>query len=139
MATAKAARPHYFPAGLIGGFGERDTGSDRHSGHLRYAWVCVRRTDDPGTVTRVRADNVAVQNGVYDVAEPGPDLPADFAEQLWQQYEGALPEAIRALENGSQTQDDWQTVLRHVQAQSIRHPDFARAVHEHVGEVAAGG
>jgi hypothetical protein len=29
MATAKAARPHYFPAGLIGGFGEPDTGSDR--------------------------------------------------------------------------------------------------------------
>ena len=91
MATAKAARPHYFPASLIGGFGEPDTGSDRHAGHLRYAWVCVRRPGDPGTVIRVRADNVAIQNGVYDVAEPGPDFPADFAEQLWQQYEGALP------------------------------------------------
>ena len=93
MATAKAARPHYFPASLIGGFGEPDTGSDRHVGHLRYAWVCVRRAADPGTVTRVRGYNVAIQNGIYDVAEPGPDLPADFAEQLWQQYEGALPEA----------------------------------------------
>jgi len=137
MATAKAARPHYLPASLIGGFGEPDTGSDRHTGHLRYAWVCVRRTGDPGTVSRVRADNVAIQNGVYDVAEPGPDLPADYAEQLWQQYEGALPGAISALENGSWTRDDWQTVLWHVQSQSIRHPDFARAVHEHVGEVVA--
>ena len=132
---AKAARPHYLPAGLIGGFGEPDTG--KHAGHLRYAWVCVWRTEDRGTVTRTRADNVAIQNGVYDVAEPGPDLPADFAEQLWQRYEGALPGAIRALENRSWTRDDWQTVLLHVQAQSIRHPDFARAVHEHVGEPAA--
>ena len=63
---------------------------------------------------------------MYDVAEPGPDLPADFAEQLWQQYEGALPGAIRALQSGSWTQDDWRTVLLHVQAQSIRHPDFAQ-------------
>lgn len=135
MTTAKAARPHYLPASLIGGFGKPDTG--RHAGQLRYAWVCVRRTGDPGTVAKVRADNVAVQNGLYDVAEPGPDLPGDFAEQLRRQYEGALPGAIRALENGSCTRDDWRTVLLHVQAQSIRHPDFARAVHEHLGEAAA--
>jgi hypothetical protein len=135
--TAKAARPHYLPASLIGGFGEPDTG--KHAGHLRYAWVCMRRTGTLGTVTRTRADNVAIQNGVYDVGEPGPDLVADFAEQLWQRYEGALPGAIRALENGNWTRDDWQTVLLHVQAQSIRHPDFARAVHEHVGELRRGG
>ncbi len=88
-------------------------------------------------VVRIRADNVAIQNGLYDVAEPGPDLRGDFPEQLWRQYEGALPGAIRALENGSYTQNDWLTVLLHVQAQSIRHPDFARAVHEHIGSVAA--
>ncbi|HEX2822939.1 MAG TPA: hypothetical protein VHO07_22670 [Streptosporangiaceae bacterium] len=99
----------------------------------------MRRTEDPGTVSRTRADNIATQNRVYEVAEPGPDLPADFAEQLWQQYEGSLPGAIRALENGSWTRDDWQVVLLHVQAQSIRHPDFARAVHEHVGEAVAAG
>ena len=50
---------------------------------------------------------------------------------------GGAAGAIRALENDSWTRDDWLTVLRHVQAQSIRHPDFARAVHQHVGEVAA--
>ena len=135
MTTAKAVRPHYLPASLIGGFGEPDTG--KHAGSLRYAWVCVRRTEGTGTVTRTRADNVAIQNGVYDVAEPDPDLPADFAEQLWRQYEGALHGAIRALENGSWTRDDWQIVLLHVQAQSIRHPDFTRAVHEYVGKAAA--
>lgn len=135
VTTAKAARPHYLPASLIGGFGEPDTG--KHAGPLRYSWVCVRRTEGTGTATKSRADNVAIQNGVYDVAEPGSDLPADFAEQLWQQYEGALPGAIRALEGRCWTRDDWQTVLLHVQAQSIRHPDFARAMHEHVGEVVA--
>jgi hypothetical protein len=32
---------------------------------------------------------------------------------------------------------DWLTVLLHVQAQAIRHPDFTRAVHEHIGLAAA--
>jgi hypothetical protein len=137
VTTAKAGRPHYLPASLIGGFGEPDTG--RHAGHLRYAWVCMRLAGAPWTVARIRADNVAIQNGMYDVADPGPDLPADFAEQLWKQYEGALPGAVRALENDSWTRDDWRAVLLHVQAQSIRHPDFTRAVHEHLGEAAAAG
>jgi hypothetical protein len=120
---------------MIGGFGEPDTG--RHADHLRYAWVCIRRTDAPKAVARIRADNVAVQNALYEVAEPGPNLPADFAEQLWKQYESALPAAIRAMEVGNWTPADWQTVLLHVQAQSIRHPDFSRAVHEHIGPEAA--
>jgi len=126
VTTAKAARPHYLPASLIGGFGEPDKG--KHAGHLRYAWVRMRLAGVPGTVAGIRADNVAIQNGVYDVADPGPDLPADFAEQFWKQYEAALPGAVRALADGSWTRDDWRTVLLHVQAQSIRHPDFARAV-----------
>ena len=91
------ARPHYLPASLIGGFGEPGTG--KHAGHLRYARVCVRWAADPGTVREVRADNIAIQNHIYDVAEPGPDLPDDFAERLWQQYEGSLPGAIMALEH----------------------------------------
>ena len=37
----------------------------------------------------------------------------------------------------SWTRDDWRTVLLHVQAQAIRHPDFARAVHQHVGVAVA--
>ena len=97
----------------------------------------VRWTNGDGAVGRIRADNIAVENGVYDVADPRPDLRSDFAEQLWQQYEGALPGAIRALEDGSWTRGDWLTVLLHVQAQSIRHPDFTRAVHEYVGQPAA--
>jgi hypothetical protein len=135
VAKAKAARPHYLAASLIGGFGEPDTG--RHAGRLRCSWVCVRWTCETSVVSKIRADNVAIQNGVYDVAEPGPNLPSDFAEQLWQQYEGALPAAIRAQETGSWTPADWETVLLHVQAQAIRHPDFTRAVHEHIGPAAA--
>jgi hypothetical protein len=135
VTTAKVARPHYLPASLIGGFGEPDTG--KRAGQLRRAWVCVRWTQGTGTVTRARAGNIAIENGIYDVAEPGPELSADFAEQLWRQYEGALPGAISALENGSWARGDWQAALLHVQAQAIRHPDFARAVHEHAGKLAA--
>src|ERR1700678_3810539 len=93
MTVAKAARPHYLPASLIGGFGEPDAG--RHAGELRYNWVCMRRRDQSGVIPRIRADNVAIENGLYDVAEPGPDLAADFAEQLWTKYEASLPAAIK--------------------------------------------
>ena len=134
VAMLKAARPHYLPASLIGGFGGPDTG--RNAGRLRYSWVCVRWAGETSLVARIRAGNAAIENGVYDVAEPRPDLPHDFAEQLWQQYEGALPAAVKALEASSWTPADWQKVLLHVQAQAIRHPDFARAVHEHIGPAA---
>jgi hypothetical protein len=66
------------------------------------------------------------------VAQPGPDLTADFAEQLWRQYEGKLPSAVTALDNGSWTPAHCQTVLLHVQAQSIRHPDFDRAARDYI-------
>lgn len=78
----------------------------------------------------MRADQVAFQYGIYDVALPGPDLAADFAEQLWKQYEGKLPSAVSALDDGSWTSSHWQTVLLHVQAQSIRHPDFDHAARD---------
>jgi hypothetical protein len=71
------------------------------------------------------------------VAEPRLDLPADLAEQLWQQYEGALPQAVKNLVDGAWGGDDWQTALLHIQAQAIRHPDFTRAVQEHVGQATA--
>jgi hypothetical protein len=119
---------------MIGGFGEPDNGGRFRA--LRCAWVCVRWTTS-GTIARIRAENVATEYGLYDVAEPGPDLRADFAEDLWRLYEGKLPQAISALEKGSFTRDNWLTILLHVQAQSIRHPDFARAVHEHLGPSAA--
>jgi len=131
VVTAKAERPHYLPASLIGGFGEPGTGKNAAS--LRYAKVCVRRRDNPDVLARaVRADNVAVQNGLYDVGQPGPELPADFAENLWRQYEGPLPAAIKALEAGRFTQEDWLAVLLHIQAQSIRHPDFDRQALDYI-------
>ena len=125
--SSNKERPHYIPACLIGGFGAPDTG--KHANELRYAWVCSRRRDMPQKVTpRIRADNLAVQNGLYDVDQPCSALPADFAEQLWRAYEGPLPQAISALEAGTYNQHDWLTVLLHIQAQSIRHPDFSRNI-----------
>ena len=80
----------------------------------------------------MRADQVAFEYGVYDVAQPSSDLAADFAEQLWRNYEGRLPSAVKALDDGSWTRDHWSTVLLHVQAQSIRHPDFDRAARDYI-------
>jgi hypothetical protein len=123
MRSAKVQRPHYLPAGLIGGFGIRDP---REPGS-RYSMVCVRRRNAPGKLLGpLRADQVAVQNGLYDVDEPDEELPADFAEALWQSYEDALPPAVQALEADNFNEAEWQTILLHIQAQSIRSPDFDR-------------
>ncbi|MGW7003697.1 hypothetical protein ACWGCW_12915 [Streptomyces sp. NPDC054933] len=74
----------------------------------------------------MRAEQVAVQNGLYDVDRPDDELPADFAETLWQSYEGDLPGAVQALEAGTFGEPEWQTILLHIQAQSIRSPDYDR-------------
>jgi hypothetical protein len=124
----KGPRPHYFPAGLIGGFGVAGQGADG----LRSARVCVRWTVGSRDVSVMRADRVGFQYGIYDVDQPGPDLAADFAEQLWKQYEGSLPAAVKALDNGSWMPSDWHTILLHVQAQAIRHPDFDRVARDYV-------
>ncbi|MGI5461248.1 hypothetical protein ACQEWB_50510 [Streptomyces sp. CA-249302] len=127
-----APKPHYLPAALIGGFGMPEAG--RAAG-LRHAKVRVRRRQAPDKVFGpVKAENIAYQYGIYDVDAPSSDLPADFAETMWQEYEGTLPAAIRALEHGTFTRDDWKTILLHVQAQSIRHPDYERVAITYIQE-----
>lgn len=127
-----APKPHYLPAALIGGFGASEPG---RPGGLRHAKVCARRRKEPEKVFGpLKAENIAYQNGLYDVDTPSSDLPADFAEAIWQTYEGALPAAIHALEQGTVTRDDWKTILRHVQAQSIRHPDYDRVAVTYIQE-----
>jgi hypothetical protein len=127
-----APKPHYLPAALIGGFGVPEA---RRAAGLRHAKVCVRRRKEPDKVFGpVKAENIAFKHGLYDVDAPSSDLPADFAETLWQEYEGALPAAIRALEEGTFTRDDWKTILLHVQALSIRHPDYDRVAISYIQE-----
>ena len=82
----------------------------------------------------LKAENIAYQYGLYDVETPSSDLPADFAETIWQEYEGALPAAIRALDQGTFTRDNWKTILLHIQAQSIRHPDYNRVAVTYIQE-----
>lgn len=128
-----APKPHYLPAALIGGFGMPDAG--RTVGGLRHAKVCVRRRKEPEKIFGpLKAENIAYQYGLYDVETPSSDLPADFAETIWQEYEGALPAAIRALDQGTFTRDNWKTILLHIQAQSIRHPDYNRVAVTYIQE-----
>lgn len=129
VSSARTDLPHYLPAALIGGFGIPDP---REPGG-RYAKVCMRRRGNPDAVLGpLRAEKVAAQFGLYDVDRPDPDLPADFAETMWQTYEGALPRAIAALEAGEFGREEWSAVLLHIQAQSVRHPDFDRVARDHL-------
>ena len=127
--SAARPLPHYLPAAFIGGFGipnPRRTGG-------RYASVCMRRRNAETVMGPLPAEKVAAEFGLYDVERPTPSLPADFADKLWEQYEGALPAAAVALESDGFTAQHWETVLLHVQAQSIRHPDFDRVASAHLG------
>jgi hypothetical protein len=90
------------------------------------AGVRDRRRAAPGR-------EVAAEFGLYDVERPTPSLPADFADKLWEQYEGALPAAAIALESDGFTAQHWEVILLHIQAQSIRHPDFDRVATAHLG------
>lgn len=116
-------KPHHLPAALIGGFGD-----PRPAAGLRYARVSVRRKNPDKILTGQAAQAICYEYGLYEVINPSPTLPADYAEQWWQTYEGALPGAIRALEAGTAGVDEWLTVLLHVQAAWPRHPDFERDV-----------
>src|SRR5258708_6726431 len=98
-------RPHYLPAALIGGFGVPASGV--RASKLRHAKVIVRRRDKPDELLGpMAAANVAVDTDVYRVDHPDRDLPADFAEELWVQYESALPGAVGAVESGTFTRQD---------------------------------
>ena len=86
----------------------------------------MRRKDPDKLLRKVKAEEIAFEYGIYDVQDPTPDLPADFAEREWEKYEGMLPGAIRALDGGVFGPADWQSILMHIQAVWARHPDFAR-------------
>jgi len=116
-----APRDHYLPAGLIGGFGIPDPSSDRR----RRAKVCTRsRPPENLLIPEIRAERVAWGRNVYDVDEPTDELPAEYAEEIWGLYERDLPDAAKALMEPGFTADDWQAVLRHIQASWIRNPGF---------------
>lgn len=114
-------KPHYLPAGLIGGFG---CPNPVHPGR-RYAKVTQRRkTPEDKLLREISAENIAFEYGIYDVHQPTADLPANYAEELWEQYEGQLPGAAKALETKAHTHNDWLTVLKHIQSVWPRQPGF---------------
>lgn len=95
--------------------------------------MCVLRTDPEVSLQRrIRAQEIGKQKHLYDVHEPCEDLPADYADRLWEQYEGALPTAIGALSANAYDLQHWSAILAHIQALTVRHPDFARFATTHL-------
>ena len=41
---------------------------------------------------KVKAEEIAFEYGIYDVQDPTPDLPADFAEREWKKSRACCPE-----------------------------------------------
>jgi hypothetical protein len=95
---------------VIGGFGRRDAGKPP-----REALVCVRRFEPAPMLQRgIRAEQVAAQRHLYDVRKPSQDLPADYADRIWERYERELPTAIEAIADGACDTRRWSAILAHV-------------------------
>lgn len=62
---------------------------------------------------------------------PPEGLSENFIDDLWKTYESELPGAIERLGVGAWTDRDWETVLLHLVAAAVRHPDFARVATEY--------
>ena len=123
------AADHYLPAALIGGFGAREA-RQRKSG-LRYFNVAIRRREKPDEVKIRSAEKVARSIGVYRLESPPEDLSENFIDDLWNTYESGLPGAIERFGVGAWTDRDWNTVLLHLVAAAVRHPDFERVATEY--------
>jgi len=115
--------PHYFPACVIGGFGEPARGSK--ASNARESRVSVHMLAKPEQMlSRVRASKIAAAWEEYTITKPPPGLSPNFIDKLWDSYETQLRPAISALECGGHTREQWGHVLDHVHAQSVRSPDF---------------
>jgi hypothetical protein len=79
---------------------------------------------DGGLTPRVQAKDIAYDYGLYGVQNPTADLPHDYAERIWRQYEPQLPDAAKALETDTYAPQHWLTILKHIQAVWIRNPGF---------------
>jgi hypothetical protein len=127
-ATSKKRADHYLPAALIGGFGRPNPRPGKTK--LRFATVAVREHTHSNKVKCKRAENVAKKIGEYWVAHPPPGYSPNFIDGYWDEYEPELPAAVRRLGDRTWTERDWETVRKHVVAESVRNPDFERAATE---------
>jgi hypothetical protein len=115
-------KDHYLPAALIGGFGMPNPPETRRR---RGWWVGTRpKTPSDAPPSRVQAQDIAYAYGLYAVENPTPDLPEDYAEEIWRTYESQLPDAAKAMETDDFADRDWQVILKHIQAVWIRNPGF---------------
>lgn len=108
---------------MIGGFGKPTRGSK--ASKARESKVSVRMVSKPDEIlSGVRASKIAAAWGEYTIDEPPPGLSPNFIDEMWDSYETHLRRAITALESGVYSPEHWGHVLDHVQAQSVRSPDF---------------
>jgi hypothetical protein len=101
----KKTNDHYFPAGLIGGFGVVPS-TGRHAGQRRHAKVAARFADKPDEVVLPKAERIARENGSYTLETPPAGLLRNVIDSLWDSYEPKLPGSIRAMELDRNTDRD---------------------------------
>jgi hypothetical protein len=122
--------PHTFPASVIGGFG---VPTAKRPNNLRYNEVAVRLARKPGEIlSPMSASNVSKVRNEYALEEPPPGVDRNMIDALWDAYEPHLPAAIRSLERGRPSQDEWRAILGHVHAQGVRSPRFRDRAKEYL-------
>jgi hypothetical protein len=115
-------RHHWIQASLLGGFGRTPPG-----GRQRNADIEQRLRTSMTTVTTT-PDQVAWEDKLYRLLNPGQGVDPDVVDQAWTALENGYREAVAHLEAYSTNPADIAWLISYVCAAGVRHPEFAGAV-----------
>jgi hypothetical protein len=94
--------------------------------------IRVRFKQRPFETILTKSQNIAGEKDVYRLLAPASGLASNIIDRIWDAYEPDLPAAITAFENGTWGDDQWATILFHIYAQGVRHPEFASYAAKHL-------
>jgi hypothetical protein len=86
--------------------------------------VAVRFVARPGDMYEMAARSLAKERAIYRLEDPPENVHPNVVDRIWTEFESHLPRALRAVEQGSTGENDWDAICDHLIAQAVRHPDF---------------
>jgi hypothetical protein len=117
---------HYIPAAFLAGFGG-PLRTDKRETPVR-----VRFKHKPDETFRTKAEGIAGEKDVYRLLHPPSGMLSNAIDTIWVAYEPLLPRAVKAFEDRTWGGDEWATILFHIYAQGVRHPEFATYAAAHL-------
>ena len=117
-------RQHWAQAAVLGGFSGVAPGGPVAQREAKVLW---RRLEwDQARFTT--ADAIGWKRNMYRLENPPQGKSEDAVDELWEHFEGPMPEAIARTAARQETSQDHDTLKGYAAAASVRHPGFAGAV-----------